>query len=307
MASQKIIRNLLDHLNSFNVMYSTVVARHKFEYLYLLLGIIALGLIIYFFYEFEPLWTVIGLVVALLYIRLLQGQYLGNALEVNNKHFFRLKQIISNQSKMLNVPEPKLFISQDPYPNAYTLGFKNPYSVILTSSLVEGLTEEELESVIAHEMGHVKYHHARISSIITPTGNNIPVFSLIFGFWNRASETSADNIALSITENPRALITSLTKMGIGINFLNQIDEDELLTQSKEIKRSLFNKAGELLNTHPYLTSRIHNIINRSKEIGIFYAKTGKMYCPNCRKSISISSRYCIKCGFSIRSGIEFYN
>jgi Zn-dependent protease with chaperone function len=278
--------------------------KHKFENLYLFLGTIVLAAIIYFFYEFEPLWTLGAIVIALLYIRLIQGQYLGNALEITNKHFYRLRHIIENQSSVLQVPLPKLFIYQDPVPNAYTLGFKHPYSIILSSSLVEGLNEEELEAVIAHEMGHVKFHHARISSIINPAGNNIPVFSLIFGFWNRAAETSSDNISLLITENPRALITGLTKISIGVSFLEQIDEDELLLQSQEIKQSLFNKGGELLNSHPYLTSRIHNIIARSGDMGIPYLKTGKMFCPFCRKQISISARFCTACGVSIRNAVS---
>lgn len=281
--------------------------KHKFENLYLLLGILVLGAIIYFFYEFEPWITAGAIIVALFYIRLMQGQYLGNALEVNHKHFFRLKQIIEYQAKFLKVPEPKLFIYQDPIPNAYTLGFKHPYSVILSSSLVEGLTEEELEAVIAHEMGHVTFHHARISSIISPAGTNIPVFSLIFGFWNRASETSSDNISLMVTENPRALITGLTKISIGTKFLDLIDEDELLLQSKQIKQSLLNKWGELLNSHPYLTSRIYNVINRSGELGIPYIKTGKMHCIECGKKISIASRFCPKCGFALRTALSNAN
>src|SRR3972149_8191024 len=141
-------------------------AKHKHESLLLVISIVATISILYLLYDFNPLLTGFGIIIALFYIRLHQGQYLGNSLQVSNKHFYRLKQIIEERSKELKVPEPKLFISQDPYPNAYTIGFKHPYSIVLSSRLVEGLTEEELEATISHELGHVKFHHARISSII---------------------------------------------------------------------------------------------------------------------------------------------
>lgn len=276
------------------------IARHKYERLYLFLTIVTVISILYFFYDLNAWITILAIFSGLFYIRLVQGQYLGNALQVSNKHFYRIKQIIEDQSKMLEIMEPNVFINQDPYPNAYTLGFKNPYTIVLTSSLIENLNEDELEAVIAHEMGHAKFHHPRISSVVNPAGKNIPIFTWLFGFWERSAEISADNISLFITENPRALVTSLFKISIGPKFLGQIDEEELLKQSSEIKLSMLNKLGELLNNHPYLTTRISNLISKANIYGFSYYKGGKIYCSNCGKQISVSAKYCPHCGYPIK-------
>lgn len=275
-------------------------ARYKLEIFFLIFSIAATFIIVYIFYHFSPLITAILVIIMLFYIRLLQGQYLGNSLQVNNKHFYRLKQIIEVRSQELQVIEPKLFISQDPYPNAYTIGFKHPYSIVLNSSLVEALSEEELEAVIVHEMGHVKFSHARISSIISPAGQNILVLTWLFGFWQRATEFTADRVSLLVTENPRALITMLIKISVGTKFLDQIDEEELLEQSREVQKSIFNKWGEWLIDHPYLTSRINNILTLAKEQGLLYYKGGKMFCTNCGKQINVSAKFCPECGFNFR-------
>lgn len=277
-----------------------VALRYRYENLLLVISVISTVLILYFLYNFNYLVTIIAVLVALFYIRLYQGQYLGNSLQVSDKHFYRLKQVIEEKSNTLNVPEPKLFITQDPYPNAYTIGFKHPYSIVLSSSLVEDLTEEELDAVISHELGHVKFHHARISSIISPAGKDILVLTWIFGFWQRATELTADRISLSITETPRELITSLIKISVGTKFLSQIDEEALLGQSKEIQKSLFNKWGEYLNNHPYLTTRIRNILDLSKKLELPYYKGGKMFCVNCGKEVAVSAKFCPECGFNFK-------
>ena len=275
-------------------------AKYKHESLLLVISIVATISILYLLYDFNPLLTGVGIIFALFYIRLYQGQYLGNSLQVSSRHFYRLKQIIEARSKELKVPEPKLFISQDPYPNAYTIGFKHPYSIVLSSSLIEGLTEEELEATISHELGHVKFHHARISSIISPAGKDILVLTWIFGFWQRATELTADRVSLLMTDNPRALVTTLIKISVGMKFLDQIDEEALLGQSKEVQKNLFNKWGEFLNNHPYLTSRINNVLTLAKEQGLPYYKGGKMFCTSCGKEVSVSAKFCPECGFNFK-------
>lgn len=279
-------------------------AKNRNETLILILTVLIIFGLLYFFYGFNPLATIGLIIVTLIYIRITQGQYLGTSLQVSDKHFYRLKQIIEEQSKILKVKEPKLFITLDPYPNAFTIGYANPYSIVLNSSLVEGLTEEELEAVIAHELGHVKFNHPRITSIVNPAGQNIFILTQIFGFWRRSTELTADRVSLLVTENPRALITALIKISIGMKFLEQIDEEELLKQSQIVKGSFFNKSGELLLDHPYLTKRINRLLRLAREENLPYYKGGKMFCTNCGKEVNISAKFCPECGFNFKNETE---
>ena len=276
-------------------------ARNKNERLILIVSVLIIFASIYFFYGFNPLATIGVTLLTLLYIRMTQGQYLGTSLQVSNKHFYRLNQIIEEHAKNLKIKEPKLFIAQDPYPNAYTIGFKNPYSIVLSSSLVEDLTEEELEAVIVHELGHVKFNHPRITSLVNPAGKNIFILTQIFGFWRRSTELTADRVSLLTTENPRALITALIKISVGTKFLKLINEEELLQQSQKVKENIFNKSGELLLDHPYLTKRISRLLQLAKEEGLPYYQSGKMLCISCGNETTISAKFCPHCGFNFRT------
>ncbi len=281
-------------------MINISLARNEFENFILAISVLIIFSLLYLFYGFNPYVTLAFTILTLLYIRVTQGQFLGTSLQVSEKQFYKLKQIVEEQSKILQINEPKLFITQDPNPNAFTIGFTHPYSIVLTSSLVENLTEEELEAVIAHELGHVKFNHARISSFISPAGQNIFLLTQIFGFWRRSTELTADRVSLIITENPRALITALIKLSIGTKFLGQIDEEVLLQQSYFVKSNFFNKSGELLLDHPYLTKRISKLLQLAKEIYLPYYKGGKKFCINCGKKVSTAAKYCSNCGYNFR-------
>lgn len=58
----------------------------------------------------------------------------------------------------LGIREPELYLKMDPIPNAWTFGDTRIY-ITLTSGLVDMLTDEELDSVIAHECGHILCRH----------------------------------------------------------------------------------------------------------------------------------------------------
>ncbi len=58
----------------------------------------------------------------------------------------------------LGIAVPDVYISQDPVPNAWTIGTEFPL-ISIQSGLIELTNEDELYAVIAHEMGHIKCHH----------------------------------------------------------------------------------------------------------------------------------------------------
>jgi heat shock protein HtpX len=62
---------------------------------------------------------------------------------------------------------PKVYIVNDPAPNAFATG-RDPQhaSVAATTGILEILTDDELEGVMAHEMGHVKNYDIRVSMIV---------------------------------------------------------------------------------------------------------------------------------------------
>ena len=91
---------------------------------------------------------------------------LNNAVEIKKSDNPRLWNIIENLSITDGLPMPKVFIINDPAPNAFATG-KSPdqAAVCATSGLLEIMSDDELQGVFAHEMGHVKNYDIRVAMI----------------------------------------------------------------------------------------------------------------------------------------------
>ncbi len=78
----------------------------------------------------------------------------------------RLWRIVENLSITNGMPMPKVYIMDDPAPNAFATGRDPKHSsVAATSGILEILDDNELEGVMAHEMGHVKNYDIRVSMV----------------------------------------------------------------------------------------------------------------------------------------------
>jgi heat shock protein HtpX len=92
---------------------------------------------------------------------------LSGAREIQKADNPRLYRIVENLAITDGLPMPKVYIINDPAPNAFATG-RDPKtaSVCATTGLLELMTDRELEGVMAHEMGHVKNYDIRVSLIV---------------------------------------------------------------------------------------------------------------------------------------------
>jgi heat shock protein HtpX len=79
----------------------------------------------------------------------------------------RLYRVVENLAITNGLPMPKVYIINDPSPNAFATG-RDPKtsSVAVTTGLLEIMDKPELEAVMAHEMGHVQNYDIRVSMIV---------------------------------------------------------------------------------------------------------------------------------------------
>lgn len=94
------------------------------------------------------------------------------ALAVNGAHEIqkqdnpRLWRIVENLAITEGLPMPKVYIMDDPAPNAFATGRDpNHAAVCATSGILEIMDDSELQGVFAHELGHVKNYDIRVSMI----------------------------------------------------------------------------------------------------------------------------------------------
>jgi heat shock protein HtpX len=90
----------------------------------------------------------------------------NGAKEITKKDDPRLWRTVENISITDGLPMPKVYIMNDPSPNAFATGRKPDVSAVCaTTGLLGMMNDTELEGVIAHEMGHIKNYDMRVNTI----------------------------------------------------------------------------------------------------------------------------------------------
>ena len=113
---------------------------------------------------------------------------LNGAHEVTKKQEPRLYRIVENLSITTGMPMPKVYVIEDRAPNAFATGRDPKHAVVAASrGLLDIMTDDELEAVMAHEMGHVKNYDIRVMLIVFALVSAIGLiadFILHFFWWN---------------------------------------------------------------------------------------------------------------------------
>jgi Zn-dependent protease with chaperone function len=203
------------------------------------------------------------LVLGIIYVQLNQAQFLGNAIRIYQNQFPEIYEIFRIHAVNLQINKASLYIVQNPIPNAYTIGITS-CSVILTSGLVEQFSLKELNFTLAHELGHYKAGHTKISTLINPLGSTNIFSNIIFGFWQRKTEYSADRCGLILSKDLDSGITALLKLSIGGKLFEDFNLNGYLAQIKKADTTSV-KLSELLIDHPLTTNRIRKLIYFWKE------------------------------------------
>ncbi len=155
-------------------MYSEIAANKRKTVLIMSIFILFVGLIGWIFAGFSghPYITPYVLIAAGIYALISYYSSSKLALAVNGakpiakKDNPRLYRLVENLAITDGLPTPKIYIINDPSPNAFATGRKpNAASVCVTSGLLEIMNDKELEGVLAHELGHVKNYDIRVSMV----------------------------------------------------------------------------------------------------------------------------------------------
>ncbi len=191
-------------------------------------------------------------------------------------HFHKL---LLEACETLDLDPPQLYVQQHPVPNAYTFAMrgKQPF-IVLHTSLIEILTPEEIQAVIAHELGHLKCEHSVYLTplnILVLAANLIPTWGSIIAQniqaqlleWLRCAEFTCDRAALLATQNPRVVMSVLMKLAGGSPTLApQLNLDAFIAQARAYDAVSSNELGELLKsaqtaqlTHPVPVLRAREI------------------------------------------------
>jgi Zn-dependent protease with chaperone function len=189
-------------------------------------------------------------------------QNIAGSVLVGEKQLPEFYQLLLESCKILDLEVPQLYIKQNPIPNAYTFAMrgKQPF-IVLHTSLIEILTLEEIQAVIAHELGHLKCEHGVYLTIanliVLAAGGLLPSWAgaIASGLqsqmlqWLRCAEFSCDRSALLVAQNSRVVSSVLMKLAGGSPSLSsQLNLDAFLAQAKIYDDISNDQLGEMLKT-----------------------------------------------------------
>lgn len=155
-------------------MYSQIASNKRKTYLMLSVFVLFIGLIGFIFSEINGNIDIFPFVIVGAIIYATISYYVGSrmslavngAKEIQKKDNPRLWKIIENLSITDGLPMPRVFIMDDPSPNAFATGrTPDTAAVCATSGLLQIMDDNELQGVFAHEMGHVKNYDIRVAML----------------------------------------------------------------------------------------------------------------------------------------------
>ena len=251
------------------------------------------------------------------------GLNMASAIRLSEKQLPDIYRHLPPICQRMGIPEPEFYLQMDPVPNAWTMGDTRIY-ITVTSALVEMMSDEELDAILAHECGHIMCRHVLyhtvaqwISSGIASLGIlgklAIPIeFAMLY--WYRKSELSADRAA-SIITSPEMVASTMARLSGGPNSItSQIDLREWAQQAEEYDRiqnsGMWNKALQLSviagQSHPFSAVRVREILKWGESEQYNMIKDGNFtidapgnVCPACGNGIEPGWKFCRNCGHQL--------
>jgi heat shock protein HtpX len=197
----------------------------------------------------------------------------AHAEEAHPREFVELHRVVENLSITAGLPKPRVYVINDPAPNAFAAGRDPQHSVIaVTTGLLEQLDRSELEGVIAHELSHVGNRDILVMTVAVVLAGFLSVLADMFlrvsmfgGGDNRDSKASPVVMVLGIIGIIIAPIAA-----------------QLIQLSISRKREfLADASGALLTRYPdALASALRKISSYSQPLQHASSATAHLYISN---------------------------
>ena len=104
--------------------------------------------------------------------------------------------IVENLSIASGLPMPKIYVINDPAPNAFATGRDPKHAAVAaTTGILEKLSEAELEGVIGHELSHVKNYDTRLMGVVSILVGSIAILADVFfrSMWFRSDNDNKNS------------------------------------------------------------------------------------------------------------------
>lgn len=267
---------------------------------------------------------------------MLRIQYTGSYMKVTPNCFPRVHRLFVEAAEVLNldISSVDFYLMQGPTINAHTTGVEKPIVAVNTWT-VDMCTEEELQYIIAHELGHIKSRHVlyhQLASLVLSLGAIIGNITLGVGellakgiqiplmHWSRMSEFTCDRAGLLVAQDIEVATTANMKMaGIPFTQRDQMNVASWREQAREFQAYDYDTLKKIMRlwalynpdstmTHPFGVIRAAELerwigdgsydrVLRRETVGMVPgAVAGGITCSRCGNPLGPQLRFCPACG-----------
>jgi len=175
---------------------------------------------------FIVLVVALGYAVLQYFLAARQATAIAGGIEIDRAAEPRLWRTVENLAISTGMPMPRVFVIPDPAPNAFATGRDPEHAVVAaTTGLLELMDDQELQGVMAHELGHVRNYDIRVSTmvfgLVVAVGFiadillRISVFSGLSGGRNRNSDNGGSaNPVLLIAGIAAVVVAPIAAAGV---------------------------------------------------------------------------------------------
>lgn len=178
---------------------------------------------------------------------------INGAKEADSKEYLELHRIVENLAITAGLPKPRVYIINDPAPNAFATGRNKEHAAVaFTTGILKILDRSELEGVVAHELSHIGNKDILLQSIVAVLVGSVAILS---DWFIRISFHKGDND----NKNPILLL-----LGTALLILSPFIATLIQLAISRKREFLADATGALLTRYPEgLAGALHKISDYS--------------------------------------------
>jgi len=209
---------------------------------------------------------------------------MAHSVRCGPKQFSTLYGIMQECCGILDMPAPELYMTGNPYPNAFAGGIERPY-IVLRNSIVESMTDEQLYHLIGHELGHIKCGHMlyktvgavliqvlqALGHVAFGVGDAVGMaLAIAYYEWSRQAELSCDRAGLLCAQSFETSAQAQLRLTAGNSRFapTELSTETFLEQARTYQdMDLFDSMGKMMvfvlfqmgGTHPMPVYRLKEL------------------------------------------------
>ena len=205
---------------------------------------------------------------------------LSSSVKVSSQQMPELYKSMEEAARVLDMDVvPELYIQSSSQANAFTLALQGrdnkPPIVVVTSALVDRCTDEEVQAIIGHELGHLKCSHSlylSLGGLASAPLRGLPLVGSqaeqLLQQWRLAAEYSCDRAALLVAQDLEVVAGAMVKLFAGTS--RATNTQAFIDQSREYEK-LLKDANPMVRAAVRMQQRTHPLpVERVTELEKWY-------------------------------------